>query len=162
MRRLVALTLALTLTSGCATMASRPSEKITVTTEPSGAEASLDCGSEKSVQITPARFAIARKTPDCTLTLWKAGFEKDTAILERGVNRWTWANLPIALVGVTVLGMSGFSDDSNQSARVGGAFLVAGLGGLLVDRMTWRFHDHDPKTLHVKLRPSPQGSTAPN
>lgn len=153
MRRLVALTLALTLTGGCATIASRPNETITVTTDPSGAEVSLDCGAEKSVHVTPARFELARRTSDCTLTLSKEGFEKDTAILERGVNRWTWANLPVALVGVTVLGMSGFSDDSNQSARVGGAFLVAGLGGLLIDRWTARFHDHDPKTLHVKLRP---------
>jgi hypothetical protein len=57
--------------------------------------------------------------------------------------------------------MSGFSDDPNQSAQVGAAFLVAGLGGLLVDRLTARFYDHDPKTLHVKLRPSSQGTATP-
>ncbi len=93
------------------------------------------------------------------MTLEKSGFAKETAILEQGVNRWTWGNLPIAIIGITALGMSGFSDDSDDSARIGAAITIAGLGGLVVDRMTWRLRDHDPKTLHVKLRPSPSGGT---
>lgn len=154
MWRLMA-TLALALASGCATIASGPAETITVTSEPSGANVSLDCGSERSAQITPARFVIARKSSDCTVTLEKAGFEKETAVLEQGVNRWTWGNVPIAAIGIGALGMSGFTDDPGQSARVGGAILLVGVGGLVVDRLTWKLRDHDPKTLHVKLRPSP-------
>jgi len=160
MRGLVASALVLSLASGCATINSGPSETITVTSDPSGADVAVECGSDKSAQITPAHFAIARKSTDCTMTLQKDGFEKETAILEQGVNRWTWWNLPIALAGVTALGMSGFSGDSNQAARVGGAILLVGLGGLAVDRMTWKMRDHDPKTLHVKLRPSAQGTAA--
>lgn len=154
MRRFVAATLALVLASGCATLASGPGETIAVTSEPSGANGSVDCGSEKSAFVTPARFVIARKSPDCTVTLEKAGFEKETALLERGINRWTWLNVPVGLAGVTVLGMSGFGKDPANTRRVGGAILLVGLGGLFIDRRTWRFHDHDPKTLHVKLRPA--------
>jgi len=94
------------------------------------------------------------------VTLQKAGFQRETARLEQGVNRWTWGNLPIAIIGITALGMSGFSDDPNHSARVGGAIAVVGLGGLVVDRMTWKLRDHDPKTLHIQLRPLPQGTAA--
>ena len=155
MQRLVASILALTLAGGCGTITSGPDETITVTSEPSGAELSVDCGAEKSVHVTPARFAVARKTSHCTLTLQKAGFERETAMLEQGVNRWTWGNLPIAVLGITALGMSGFSSDPDDSARVGGAILLVGVGGLVLDRLTWRLRDHDPKTLHVKLRPSP-------
>lgn len=160
MRRLAVLILALALASGCATITSGPSETITVTSEPSGANVSVDCGSEKSAQITPARFVIARKSSDCTVTLEKPGFDKETAVLEQGVNRWTWGNVPIAGIGIGALGMSGFSDNPNNSARVGAALVLVGLGGLVVDRITWKLRDHDPKTLHVKLRPSQQG-TAP-
>ena len=154
MRRLVAFTLTLILATGCATITSGPDETISITSEPTGANVSLVCGSDKSEQTTPARFVIARKTTDCTVTLEKAGFEKETAILEQGVNRWTWANLPIALIGITVLGTSGFTGDSNQSARVGGAIALVGFGGLVVDRLTWKMRDHDPKMLHMMLRPS--------
>jgi hypothetical protein len=155
MRRVLALAAALTLVSGCATIASKSDEAILVTTEPSGAEVAVDCGSGRSVHVTPARLEIARRTPDCTLTLQKAGFEKETLILEQGVNRWTWANVPIAALGVGFIGMSGFSNDPNEGTRVGGALVLAGLGGMAVDRLTWRLRDHDPKTVHVKLRPAP-------
>ena len=156
MRRPVLLALVLALASGCATITTGPDETIHVTSEPSGANVSMDCGSEKSEQITPARFVIARRTSDCTVTLHKAGFAMATAMIEQGVNRWTWGNLPIALIGITALGMAGFTEDPGNSARVGGTITLVGLGGFVVDRMTWKLRDHDPKTLHVKLRPSPQ------
>jgi len=142
------------MANGCATIASGPDETVTVTSEPSGANVSVDCGSQKSEQITPARFVIARKSGDCKVTLQKAGFEEESALLERGLNRWTWVNVPIAVVGIIILGMSGFNADPAESRRVGGALLLVGLGGLAVDAMTWKIHDHDPKTLHVKLRPA--------
>lgn len=156
--RWVTLTLALALATGCGTVTSGPAETITVTSEPSGAELSVDCGAEKSVFITPARIVIARRSSDCTLRLQKAGFVTETAILEQGVNRWTWGNVPIAALGIGFLGMSGFSDDPDEAARMGGALVVAGLGGLAVDRLTYRLRDHDPKTVHVKLRPSAEGA----
>ena len=162
MRRLPVLFLALTLATGCATVISGPAETITVTSEPSGAELSVDCGSEKNVFVTPARFEVARRSSDCTLTLRKEGFETETAVLEQGINRWTWGNLPIAILGVAAVGMSGFSDDSDQGARLGGALVAVGLGGLAADRLTFRMRDHDPKTLHVKLRPRAAGSAAAN
>lgn len=155
MHRLIVLTLALTLASGCATITSKPDETITVTSEPSGANVSVDCGPDRRELVTPARFVLPRKSSDCTVTLQKPGFEKETAVLEQGVNPWTWANLPIALFGITVLGTAGFTEDPNDSAQVGGAIIVVGLGGLVVDRLTWKMRDHDPKKLHVKLRPSP-------
>lgn len=151
MRRVV-LILALLLASGCATVTSGPAETIVVTSEPSGADVLVDCGSEKLTLVTPARFVVARKSPDCSLTIQTPGFERETAVLEQGVNRWTWGNIPIAAIGITALGVSGFTNDSGESVRIGGAILLAGLGGLVVDRMTWRLRDHDPKTLHVKLR----------
>jgi|GEM_PF-2944315 len=160
MRRPVLSALVLALASGCATITSGPAETIQVTSEPSGANVSMDCGSEKSELITPARFVIARKTSDCTVTLQKTGFATETAIIEQGVNRWTWGNVPIALIGITALGMAGFTEDPGNSARVGGAITLVGLGGLVVDRMTWKLRDHDPKTIHVKFRPSPRETAA--
>lgn len=154
MRSRVVLTLALALTGGCATITSAPTETITVMSDPSGANVWVDCGSEKSAQITPAHFLIARKSSDCMVTVEKTGFEKETVVLEQGVNRLAWGNVPIAATGIGVLGMSGFSDNPNNSARVGAAIALFGLGGLVVDRITWRLRDHDPKTLSVKLRPS--------
>jgi hypothetical protein len=155
MRRLVASALALALASGCATLASRREETFKVTSEPSGADVSLDCAPDSGARTTPASFVIARKTPDCTVTIQKAGFETQTVVVERGVNRWTWANLPIALFGIGVMGMSGFSEDPDNGLQAGAAITLVGLGGLAIDGMTGQLHDHDPKTLHVKLRPSP-------
>lgn len=153
-RGLLILALATLLSGGCATITSGPTETITITSDPSGANASVDCEGEKSSLITPARFSVARKTAHCWVTFEKPGFEKQTALLEQGMNARTWWNLPIAVIGVTALGMSGFSNDPDQSARTGGALLVVGLGGFALDAMTSRMRDHDPKTLHVTLRPS--------
>jgi hypothetical protein len=155
MRHCVLLMFSLLFATGCATIASGPTETITVTSEPSDADARLVCGTETTAQVTPARFVIARKTTDCTLTIEKTGFERETAILEQGMNRWTWLNIPIAALGVGAIGVSGFSADPDESIRIGTAFLLTGLGGLVVDRLTWRLRDHDPKTVRVKLRPSP-------
>jgi len=156
MRRLAAMIVVLTLASGCGTIISGPSETITVTSDPSGAELSVDCGAGVGTFITPARLAIARRSSDCTLTLRKPGFAVETAVIEQGINPWTWGNVPIAALGITAIGMSGFSDDPSQGARMGGAVALIGLGGLVVDRLTFRLRDHDPKTLHLTLRPAPR------
>jgi hypothetical protein len=152
MRVLLATVLGFALT-GCATIASHPSEMITITSEPGGADAALDCGSGKQVLVTPAQFIVARQSSDCMLTIQKSGFAQETVLLERGINRWVWANLPLGILGVGVLGMSGFSDDG--AAEAGGAMILVGLGGLAIDALTGRFHDHDPKKVHVTLRASP-------
>lgn len=160
MRHSLTLTLMLMLCSGCATMVSRPHETIAVTSEPDGANVSVECGPEKSAHVTPARIPIARTWTDCMVTVEKAGYDKETVVLEQGLNRWTWVNIPIAALGLGILGTSGFSNDPDQGATVGGAVLLVGLGGLLVDGLTGRMRDHDPKTVHVKLRASTPSADA--
>ena len=155
MTRLPILILAAILAGRCATVTSAPQELIAITSEPTGADVLVECGSEKSSLVTPARFAVVRRTTDCYVTVQKAGFEKQTAVLEQGVNARTWGNLPIAALGIAVIGMSGFSDNPDNALALGGGVALVGLGGLVVDRMTWRMRDHDPKQLHVTLRPSP-------
>ena len=157
MHRVLILLLGLAAASGCATMTSKPDETIEVTSEPSGAEASVQCGAETTSVVTPARIAVARRTTDCAVTFRKAGYETETVALDQGMNAWTWGNLPIAIVGVAGLGVSGFSNDPDQGARAGAGLVLIGLGGFVVDRLTGRGRDHDPKHLHVKLRPVTQG-----
>ena len=50
---------------------------------------------------------------------------------------WIGDNVPIAAIGIGPLSVTGFSDHSGQSMQVGGTILVAALGGLAVDHMTW-------------------------
>jgi hypothetical protein len=150
------LLLACGLSVRCATVSSGPMETIRLSSEPSGADVSVDCGSGTTGHVTPAEITIPRRAPDCTLTFRKAGFERESVLVAKGINARTWLNVPIAAIGVTMLGVSGFSNDPTQARSLGAGFLVAGLGGLALDALNGRFRDHDPKTVRVILRPSAQ------
>lgn len=150
---LLALTL-LTLT-GCATMAGRGPERITIDSIPSGADVAIDCPSgPKSTGVTPASIPIPRSTGDCSVVVSKAGFKSSQLTLEQGFNRRYWLNTVPMLAAVVV------AFTSNVPSTAEGAIALATIGaaggaGLILDSITKAKYDHDPRAISVTLEPEP-------
>ena len=158
MRRLIAfLTL---LSTGCASMVGGRSEQIEVTSSPSGAEVRLLCHGELVDQgITPASLRLRRSAEGCRFHLRRQGYAETTIPLRRRVSSTVWLNLvPGILLGVgagvafTLNTNTLGEEDRTAAAQLGG--LVIGTGtGLLIDRATGAWFEHDPEEIDVLLDP---------
>src|SRR5687767_5427953 len=88
------LAIALITLTGCATMAGRGPERISIDSIPSGADVEIDCpSSPKSTGVTPTSVAIPRSAADCSVVVSKAGFKTRQLTLEQGLSRRYWLNL---------------------------------------------------------------------
>ncbi|MEA2239683.1 MAG: hypothetical protein QOC81_4407 [Thermoanaerobaculia bacterium] len=153
MKRCIALLLAGCLLSSCATMNRGRDEVISVESNPSGANATIQCaGGVSGTGTTPARLTIPRKADGCHVDVEKSGMKAQKIQLERGFNSSYWLNLipagafPLAIV-------LAFASGSDTTAAVGLAAGLAGAAGLIVDRVTGAMYDHDPNVIKVTLQP---------
>lgn len=80
---------ALVFLSGCATIMTGPTQKVPVTSNPSGALAKVD-GSVSAV--TPAIFTLERKT-DHTIEISKEGYRTSTVILRHTLSGAAGGNI---------------------------------------------------------------------
>ena len=104
--RLAALLLAFT-TTGCATIVSGTTQKISVTTQPSGAVAKVDNNQSSN---TPAVFTLERKN-DHTIEVMKEGYKTTRVIIQRTFNGAAAGNLLIGgIVGGAIDMASGSSN----------------------------------------------------
>lgn len=101
---LLAMFLGVAFLSGCATVMTGPTQKVPVTSNPSGAVAKVD-GSITA--ITPAIFTLERKT-DHTIEITKDGFRTATVIIRHTMSGATAGNILIGgIIGVAVDGATG-------------------------------------------------------
>lgn len=92
------------LLTGCATIASGTTQKVSVSSNPSGAMAKAD-GTHAA--LTPTVFTLERKS-DHTIEISKDGYRTSTVILRKAFNGMTTGNILIGgIIGGGVDAMSG-------------------------------------------------------
>lgn len=85
--------------TGCATVATSPSQKVRIASAPSGAQVTID---EKIVGETPMSTRLARRKA-YAITLTLDGYEPVKTTLNRRVNGWFWGNIMLGgLIGMVV------------------------------------------------------------
>ena len=87
--RQTALLIALSLSSGCATLVSGTHQDVRVRSDPPGAVATLSGGGSV---ITPGRLSIDRSEPT-EVTFTAEGYHSVTIRMEREVNPWVMGNV---------------------------------------------------------------------
>lgn len=102
--KLAAVVLAVISLSGCATIMTGATQKVPVTSNPSGAVARVDGG---MAAVTPTIFNLERKT-DHTIEISKDGYRVATVILRHTMNGATAGNILVGgVIGLAVDGCSG-------------------------------------------------------
>jgi hypothetical protein len=152
--RSIALLLAVCILSSCATVTRGRDEIISVDSNPSGANVTILCAGNISVSgTTPARLTIPRKADLCHVDVEQSGMAAQKIQIERGFNGAYWCNfIPTLVLPVYVLA-EGIWGASNGTATGLLAFGLAGVAGLIVDRVTGAMYDHDPHVIKVTLQP---------
>ena len=150
--RLVAVLLGLVLTTACATVAHGPLETISVRSEPSGADAVIECdGGVRVAAMTPARIEIPRNADGCVLTVAQPGMVTQRIELRRDISNKFWGALWTGVgAGVyTALATSALG------VILGAPPAVFGLVSAAIDASTGRHRTHDPDEIEVKLQRGP-------
>jgi hypothetical protein len=89
-------------------MISGSTQKIRVTSQPSGATVTAEPGGARVT--APATMALRRKDGPYRLTFAMDGYQPYTVTLKTGTNGWLWGNLLIGgLIGITVDSSTGAS-----------------------------------------------------
>ncbi len=153
MNRCVALLLAGSLLSSCATMNRGRDEVISIDSDPSGAKATIMCaGNITASGTTPAHLTIPRKADLCRIDIEKSGMATQKVQIERGFNASYWMNfIPAGAFPLSVL--VAFTSGSDGALFVGLGIGLIGAGGLVVDRLTGAMYDHEPNVIKVTLQP---------
>jgi hypothetical protein len=148
---LVGLGLLSVLTTGCATLLTRPTQGIPVSSTPTGAHTSLECdGVTTPGGDTPTVIQVQRRAESCVITLSREGFEPQSIALEQKVDPRFWANLGLNGVFVSVLLAA------DPAVSLGGALLLLGGGTSapwVIDVMDQRKSRHSPGKVNVLLVP---------
>lgn len=115
--------------AGCASATRGWSEQITITSTPSGAEATLQ-GSETAAVCTTPCVVQVKRHEEITVTIKKDGFEPQIVPLSKEV---------------AGTGAAGFA----------GNLLLGGVVGMVVDGVSCAACDHKPNPIIVTLHPIP-------
>lgn len=152
--RSIAVLLIGCLLSSCATMTRGRNEVISVDSNPTGAKATILCAGNISVSgTTPARLTIPRKADLCRVEVEQSSMKAQSIPIERGFNGAYWCNF-IPTLGLPVYVLANGIWGGNSGTAAGWlAFGLAGVAGLVVDRVTGAMYDHDPNVIKVTLQP---------
>ncbi len=102
--KLIAVAAVVIFLSGCATIMTGTTQKVAVTSNPSGAVAKVDGG---MAAVTPTIFNLERKT-DHTIEISKEGYRLATVILRHTLSGATAGNILVGgIIGLAVDGCSG-------------------------------------------------------
>ncbi|MDD5174138.1 MAG: PEGA domain-containing protein [Candidatus Omnitrophica bacterium] len=102
--KLTAVMVVVIFLSGCATIMTGATQKVSVNSNPSGAVAKVDGG---MAAITPTIFNLERKT-DHTIEISKEGYRVTTVILRHTMSGATAGNVLVGgIIGIAVDGCSG-------------------------------------------------------
>lgn len=100
--RYLLVVLALVQLAGCATVVNGTTQKIGVSSTPTGAEVSID---NQQRVITPAAIELARSQSH-TFLFHKDGYQDDSFVITSGTSGWVWGNV---LIGGLIGGMVDFA-----------------------------------------------------
>ena len=145
---LFALVLALNL-AACATVQHGPVQRISVESEPSGAEVLTTlCGPGSTKKaLTPAVVWVSRRAERCTLLVSADGYESERVVLERAVAPESLDNLEIfEICGEDVVDCT----DGWPFFFFGGLLAGTGFG---VDAVTGAMFEQQPGDVFVTLQP---------
>lgn len=140
-------------------------ERIPVTSEPSGAVVTVECGNAPLYGgLTPTTVTLPRSAEQCALTIGKEGYGETRVELERRVSRAAVANKVPGVVTGVVFGLFAAFFTMDNADLIGDATEGAyGVGEALgsapgdaVDRRTGAKYKHVPGTVYVKLEPEPK------
>jgi hypothetical protein len=151
MWRALVLVPLLTLAS-CATMMTGTHESITISSSPSAAGVTLECGGQQvGTGLTPTTITIRRNAGDCSLKIAKDGFADQTIAIEQGVNPAYWTNFlfsPLAPGAAYALVLGNGPDK-----RTGAALMITAGIVFATDFWTGAAHAHRPKSVDMVLKP---------
>lgn len=104
--RIAGLCALMFLAAACATIVSGGTQKIKVTSTPSGVTVTADPGGHRVT--TPAEMALSRKGGPYRLKFEKQGYAPIEMNLSSGMNGWLWGNILIGgLIGIAIDFVSG-------------------------------------------------------
>ncbi len=151
----------LSLTSGCASISHGTRETIDASSDPAGADVSIECAGQRVASgVTPTQLTMRRKLEGCEAHFSKAGFADFRLPMQRGFSGSYWGNLALTTgfpIGLALAISDGFwgpathENEANALASIG----LAGAAGLIIDRVNGAMYDH-PAKLIAKLQPQPQ------
>ena len=113
--------------AGCASVTRGTTENISITSTPSGAEATISGLDVPTACVTPCAI-VAKRSADISVTFAKPGFETEVVTLTKEV---------------PATGAAGFA----------GNVLAGGLIGMGVDAATGAAQDHKPNPVIVTMKP---------
>ena len=132
--RLVGIVALAAALGGCASVTRGTTENISITSTPSGAEATISGLDVPTACVTPCAI-VAKRSADISITFAKPGFETEVVTLTKEVPG---------------TGAAGFA----------GNVLLGGLIGMGVDAATGAAQDHKPNPVIVTMKPI--GPAAPS
>jgi len=154
-KSLGSLGIALLMLAGCATMGGSGPERISVDSNPAGADVQIECDSKRvGSGVTPASILVPRTSGDCVVAVTREGYEPQKVLLEQGFNRLYWGNIPLMVglpVGLYGAALSSSNNDNGEIALLLGIG-VLGAAGMVIDNVTDAQNDHDPKRVMVTLK----------
>jgi hypothetical protein len=125
--RLVGIVALAAAVGGCASVTRGTTENISITSTPSGAEATISGLDIPTACVTPCAI-VAKRSADISVTFAKPGFETEVVTLTKEV---------------PATGAAGFA----------GNVLAGGLIGMGVDAATGAAQDHKPNPVIVTMKP---------
>lgn len=162
--------LAAVLLARCATLAHEEFEAVPVTSTPSGAEVTLDCGrGATQLGTTPLTVMLRRRDTHCSVAIAKSGFIGTRVDFHRRIAPAAFADLAAGALAAGIVANTDvdFSAENgtpsggtvNVSASGSGSISPAAAGGVvfsvavLVDAASGALYAHSPKRVDVTLRP---------
>ncbi|MCK3654822.1 hypothetical protein A4G19_03295 [Pasteurellaceae bacterium Macca] len=136
MRKLLLITMMLSMLTGCATIVGEDTQTIPINSEPSGAIFKIKDTNGKLVfqGVTPSSVTLQKSTgeyfgeKDYEITFHKSGYKDKTYFLDSHPNGWYLA----------------------------GNLIFAGFPGYLLDPFSGKMFDISPETVNVQLENNPQ------
>ena len=160
--RPVLLVLPLLIATGCATVVNRSSQRVPVTSDPSGAVVSVDCGQAALYGgTTPTTIELPRNADSCSITLAKEGYAEEHIDLQRQRSRATLANeVPGVVTGtffsLVALALTWDTDDVDLVVDAyRGGHAIGSAAGNSVDEKTGAAYKWVPGKVAVKLQTLP-------
>lgn len=142
--------------AACSTIAHRPIERISVRSNPAGADAVIECaGGVRAAGVTPTSLGIPRQAEQCTLSVAMAGMAPHTVELRRDISGKYWGALWTAAGSAAFLAYLAAQNEDGLpfGAIFVGPPLLYGLISATIDAASGRRWVHDPDEIEVELEP---------
>ena len=160
--------LAAVLLARCAALTHNEFETIPITSTPSGADVTLDCGRGASrLGTTPMNVVLRRNDTNCSVAITKSGWAGTRVDFHRTIARAVLGDVAAGGVAALIVANTNIDFSAENGTPSGGAVNVSASGsgtirpgaagavvmsvGLLVDAASGALYTHVPRRVDVKL-----------